>query len=197
MRETRHISPKAGATLLHSVRTAEANGAPLNTFVTINFWQLGGVASTIFHDFADLRGLWFQRWSTYRPRGNGVQRNGPPTYAYVHEAPNGQAHTHWLVHVKPENRAQFEAALRRWLEKRFRPSEWPADALHIQDAENPEGVKLYMAKGLEKRFAMLWNIKPTDCGVVWHRRADTSRNIGPAVWRPLKAAYKARQRRAA
>lgn len=35
------IRRKAAATLLHSARTAEAIGRPLNTFVTVNLWQLG------------------------------------------------------------------------------------------------------------------------------------------------------------
>lgn len=50
-----HIGRKAGASILHSVRSAAALGRPLNTFVTINFWQLGSTADTIFRDFADLR----------------------------------------------------------------------------------------------------------------------------------------------
>jgi len=104
-----HMGRKAGASILHSVRSAETLGRPLNTFVTINFWQLGSTAETIFRDFADLREAWFQRWSSYRPRKNAAPRNGVPTYAYVHEARGGDISTVVLpperchrLHLDPE-----------------------------------------------------------------------------------------------
>lgn len=187
-RRSHHIGRKAGATLLHAPRTANAIGRPLNTFVTIDFWKLGSDAESLFHDFAALRSEWFQRWSSYR------DRNGPPTYTYVHEAPNENPHTHWLVHVKPENRQEFELKLARWLARRSGLDALPHGVLHVQDAR-AEGAKLYMAKGLDPRYATLWRIVAEDGGVIAHRRADTSRNLGPTVWQPLKAAYKAERRR--
>jgi hypothetical protein len=193
-----HMGRKAGASILHSVRSAEALGRPLNTFVTINFWQLGSTAETIFRDFADLREAWFQRWSSYRLRKNAPPRNGVPTYAYVHEATHDLPHTHWMVHIQPEN-AALSTRLAQVLKRpsAFRPS--PEGALHITAIENAEGLKLYMVKTLDPRFGRLWGIRTENGGRIAIRRADTSRNIGPSFWQPRKASYKRtlRMRRAA
>lgn len=185
-----HMGRKAGASILHSVRSAEALGRPLNTFVTINFWQLGSTAETIFRDFADLREAWFQRWSSYRPRKYAAPRNGVPTYAYVHEATHDLPHTHWMVHIQAENATPFATRLEQVLRKTFNLAAIPEDALHIAAIENAEGLKLYMAKTLDPRFGRLWGIKTENGGRIAVRRADTSRNIGPSFWQPQKARYK-------
>ena len=188
-----HIGRKAGASILHAPRTAAQLGRPLNVHVTINFWQLESTADTIFRDFADLREEWFQRWSGYVPKGATTARNGTPTYAYVHEATHDLPHTHWLLHIAPTRRDDFEAKLSLWLLRHYRLAALPEGALHIEDALTPEGLKKYMVKTLDPHIARLWNIRPEDGGRIAHRRADTSRNIGPSVWRPLKAIYKARK----
>ena len=191
-----HIGRKAGASILHSARSAAALGRPLNTFVTINFWQLGSTADTIFRDFADLREKWFQRWSSYQPRSKPFTRNGPPTYAYVHEATRDLPHTHWMVHVHPANTERFIARLEQALLKRFGISRLPEGALHVAPIENAEGLKKYMAKTLDPRFGRLWGIRTENGGRVAVRRADTSRNIGPSFWRQQKATYRDGLRRA-
>lgn len=185
-----HIGRKAGASILHSVRSAAALGRPLNTFVTINFWQLGSTADTIFRDFADLREKWFQRWSAYQPRSKLFTRNGPPTYAYVHEAARDLPHTHWMVHVHPTNLERFVVRLEQALLRRFGISHMPEGALHVVRIENAEGLKKYMVKTLDPRFGSLWGIRTENGGRVAVRRADTSRNIGPSFWRKQKARYK-------
>lgn len=185
-----HMGRKAGASILHSVRSADAIGRPLNTFVTINFWQLGSTAETIFRDFSELREAWFQRWSSYRPRKNEASRNGVPTYAYVHEATHDLPHTHWMVHIQPENATQFAARLEQVLKRTFSFEAIPEGALHIKAIENGEGLKLYMAKTLDPRFGRLWGIRTENGGRIAVRRADTSRNIGPSFWRPQKARYR-------
>lgn len=188
MSETTGIGRKAGSSLLHSVRTADAIGRSLNTYVTINFWELGSTSETIFWDFAKLRSEWFLRWSRYAPRKAG-SKNGIPTWTYVHEAPEGRAHTHWMVHISPDNRERFETALMRQLIKQFGQN-LPQGAVHVQDVHNGEGLKLYLAKGLQDIWAELWGIEHEDMGTITHRRADTSRNLGPSVRAPLIADYK-------
>ncbi|MDD7973942.1 hypothetical protein [Roseinatronobacter alkalisoli] len=186
-----HMGRKAGSSILHSVRSAEALGRPLNTFVTINFWQLGSTAETIFRDFADLREAWFQRWSSCRPRKSATPRNGVPTYAYVHEATHDLPHTHWMVHIQPENVALFTARLEQVLRKTFNLSALPDGAIFVTTIENAEGLKLYMVKTIDLRFGRLWGIRTENGGRIAFRRADTSRNIGPSFWQPQKARYRA------
>ena len=96
-----------------------------------------------------------------------------------------------MLHVRPENRAEFERKVVRWVEA-MAPSckELPPSALHVTNARNPEGAKLYMAKGIDPFYARLWDIRPVDCGLVHGRRAGTARSLGPAVWKEFKRAYK-------
>ncbi|MBO9479751.1 hypothetical protein J7382_19590, partial [Shimia sp. R11_0] len=167
VQETRAIGRKAGRSLLHSVRTAKAIGRELNTYVTINYWELGSTENSIFWDFAKTRTEWFLRWSRYAPKKGG-QRNGPPTWTYVHEAPNGLAHTHWIVHVRPENAWRFKAALEKQLKKQFGLDRLPSGALHIESVYNGEGLKLYLAKGIQPMYGDLWGIRHEDMGRIAH-----------------------------
>ncbi|SEB02327.1 hypothetical protein [Rubrimonas cliftonensis] len=196
-RPTSFIKRKAGASLLHSARTAAAIGRPLNTHVTLSFWLMDighDAASTAFQA---LRERHFQRWSRYTPRGQNGASNGPPTYAWVVEAPYGHAHVHWMVHISPGNQERFVAALQKWVAQRITAALIPATAIDVQPITHAEGLKLYLAKGLDPHLARLWRIRPEDAGLVIGRRCGTSRNLGPAEWRPRKAAYLSGRRRAA
>ena len=188
------ISRKAGTTMLHAPRTANACGRPFNTFVTIRFWQLGSTAESLEADFRRLRAEWFQRWSS-RPSIRAGQvhqpRNGPPTYSFVHENQSGRPHTHWAVHVLPENRERFIRALERRICRQFGLSALPVGALSVDEVHNAEGLKLYMTKTLDPHYGRMWGIRTEDGGEIRGRRADSSRNLGPSTWRPLKAAYRA------
>lgn len=200
MKQTFSIGRKSGASLLHSVRTAQQVwGRPLNYVVVINFWQLDEDADTIFRAFADLREKWFAAWSRTKPRLGryaGQKRNGTPTYAYVHEATKDLPHTHWMVHVQPGNELEFQCKLTNWLKKRYDLKELPPGALHISKVWNPEGLKLYLAKGLDPHFAAMWRIRSEDTGRIAFRRADVSRNLGPQYWRENKARYRSGRRAA-
>ena len=102
-----------------------------------------------------------------------------------------------MLHVRSENRAEFQRKLVRWVKAMAGlagPDELPADALHVTTVTNPEGAKLYMAKGIDPFYGALWGIRSVDCGIVYGRRADTARSLGPAVWKPLKRAYQASKR---
>jgi len=181
---------------MHSIRTAKALGRDLNICVTINFWELGSDQNSIFWDFSKLRTEWFLRWSRYSPKRGGV-KNGSPTWTYVHEAPNGLAHTHWVVHVHQENIWRFKVALLNQLKKQFGIDEIPPGAVHFESVYNGEGLKLYLAKGIQPMYGDLWGIRHEDMGVIAHRRADSSRNIGPSVRAPMIAQYKRERRRKA
>lgn len=191
------IKRKAAASLLHSVRTAEAIGRPFNTFVTVSVWQLGLGPEDASHFFREVRERHFHRWSSYVPRGGTTPRNGPPTYAWVIEAPRALAHFHWMLHVRLGQERAFSAALRRWIGRRMKISAVAEGVIKTVRIDNAEGLKLYFAKGMDPHLARLWRIRPVESGLVHGRRAGTSRNLGPAEWQPRKAAYKRSHRRAA
>ncbi len=189
---THFIKRKAAASLLHSVRTARAIRRPFNTFVTINFWQLNVSPSNAYETFQRLRDAHFQRWSMYRPVGIGEARNGPPTYAWAIEAPRQLAHLHWMLHIAPTQKHNFRVALDRWLMHLLRWEQMPEGVVDVRPAYNPEGLKLYLAKGIDPALGKHWNINPVPSGIVSKRRSGTSRNLGPAEWRHRKALWKAR-----
>ena len=189
-----HISRKAVTTLLHSPRTAAAIGRPMNTVVCIDMWLLDILAEDASRLFRHMRRQKFGRWSSYKPRSTGLPRNGTPSDTWVIEAPNGRHHVHWMLHVQPANRAEFEAKLVRWVKDMAglpQHEDLPEGALHIDTATNPEGKKLYMAKGIDPFYARLFRVRPVDSGVVHGKRAGTAPALGPAVWKPLKKAYQA------
>ena len=181
-----YIGRKAATSLLHSARTAEQKwNRPLNWMITINFWQLGSSAETIFTDFAELREKWFARWSRYAPK-SGQPKNGTPTYTYVHEATHGQPHTHWLVHLHPGVESEFGIKLLKWIERRWQLDQVPDGAVQITRVHNAEGAKLYLAKGMDPHLAQFWRIRPENTGYIANRKAGTSRNLGPKHWREVK-----------
>ena len=180
--------------MLHSARTADAIGRPLNKFVTINLWQLGIDHESASAAFQKLRERPFASWSRYRPRGKGTPRNGPPTYAWVIEAPEGRAHVHWMLHVQDDQEHDFATKLGRWILRLGGVKELPFGALRVENVHNADGLKLYFSKGLQPQLADRWGIRHVDQGLVHGRRAGTSRNIGPAEWKPRTAAYKRSRR---
>lgn len=194
---TSFIKRKAAASLLHSVRTAEAIGRPFNTFVTVSLWHLGLGPEDASRFFRDVRERHFQRWSGYRPRGSLTSRNGPPTYAWVIEAPRDLAHVHWMLHIDPDQERAFAAVLERWIIRRTKITTVPEGTIKIDPIKNAEGLKLYLAKGIDPHLARLWRIRPVESGLVYGRRVGTSRNLGPAEWQPRKAEYKRSRRTAA
>lgn len=195
-KRTNHISRKAATTLLHSPRTAAAIGKPFNVVVCISTWVLNIAEETASDCFRQMRRQKFGRWSSYKPRSTGIPRNGCPVDTWEFEAPNGRHHVHWMLHIRPGNRAEFEKKLVKWVKAMAGMSaadELPEGALYIATATNPEGKKLYMAKGIDPVYGRLWGIRPVDCGLVYGRRAGTALSLGPAIWKPLKRAYQARR----
>ena len=73
-----HISRKAVTSLLHSPRTAAAIGQPLNIVVCIDTWLLEIAPEDASRLFRHMRRQKFGRWSSYKPRGTGIPKNGTP-----------------------------------------------------------------------------------------------------------------------
>lgn len=197
-RTSHHISRKAVTTLLHSARTAKALGRPMNVAVCIDLELLGIAPEKSSGAFCKMRRQKFGRWSSYKPKATGAPKNGAPVDTWVIEAPNDRYHVHWMLNVDPRNRTEFEVKLEKWVKEMAQIDcleVLPAGALHITDVYNPEGLKLYMAKGIDPFYAPLFKINPVPGGVVIGRRAGTARALGPAVWKPLKRAYLAEKAR--
>lgn len=130
---------------------------------------------------------------SYVPRGENGARNGPPTYAWVVEAPGGLAHVHWMLHIQPGREVAFAMRLQRWVARRTGARIIPEGVIQTKPVIEAEGLKLYFAKALDPHLARLWRIRPADCGSVIGPRARVSRNLGPGEWQPRKAAYRARR----
>ena len=180
--------------MLHSARTAAATGRPFTVAVSITTFLLGIPETDVSERFRKMRRLRFVRWSTYTPKGSGRMRNSCPADTWQIEAPDGFHHIHWMLHIRPENRVQFERKLEKWVKAMagMQPDDpLPPGALVVYDLHNPEGKKLYMAKGIDPFYARLFRIKAVDCGAVHGIRGGTARSLGPSVWKPLKNAYKA------
>ena len=102
-----------------------------------------------------------------------------------------------MLHISPKNRSDFEKKLIKWVKVMAgipQSDNLPEGALHVATVTNAEGKKLYMAKGIDPHYGKAWGIHPVDCGIVYGNRAGSSRSIGPAVWKPLKRAYRASKR---
>jgi len=99
-----------------------------------------------------------------------------------------------MLHVRPENRVEFERKLEKWVKDMagLKPADpLPPNSLVVYDLHNPEGKKLYMAKGIDPFYAGIFKIRHVDCGAVYGVRGGTAKSLGPSVWKPLKKAYKA------
>lgn len=188
-KRSRQISIKASRTLLHSVRTAQHIGRPFNCFLTINLWEFGlTYENASMFVRAVLLEERFARWSNYQSRKNNKSRNGTPTYMGVLEdAGGGKVHLHMMVYIDPPARQHFETSIKKWLYREF--GTLPERALHIDTPYNPEGLKLYLAKGMSPFFARKCRVETVDCGEIIGPRTFSSRNIGPAVWKPLRQRY--------
>lgn len=113
------------------------------------------------------------------------------------EAPGGRHHVHWMIHIRPENRDDFEEKIIKWVKMMAgytAEDDLPDGAVDVADLYNPEGKKLYMAKGIDPFYAKPFKINPVDCGIVYGVRGGTARSLGPSVWKPLKKAYQDRNK---
>ena len=190
-RVTHYLGRKAAASILHAPRNARRLRRPLNTLVTIGYGLVGFGEDRASAAFQRLREVGFLSWSRYEPKGTLGSRNGPPTYAWSIEAPGSYAHVHWMVHVRPRHRRAFERRLEGWMKRAAKLDTLPAGTIDIRPVANDEGLKLYLVKGMEPHLGAHWGIRCSDMGAVEGRRGGVSANLGPSVWKPAKAAYKA------
>jgi hypothetical protein len=97
-----------------------------------------------------------------------------------------------MLYIAPAQQHKFRDALDKWLMHLLNRKQMPKGAVDVRPAYNPEGLKLYLAKGIDPALGKQRNIHPVPSGMVSKRRSGTSRNLGPAEWRPRKALWKGR-----
>lgn len=101
---------------------------------------------------------------------------------------------HWMLHIRPENLEWFKQSLTARVKRQFGVDQLPEGTIDVRTAYNPEGLKLYLTKTLEPRYARAWGIKTAPSGYINGRKIWTSLNLGPAHWMPRRDAYRASQR---
>ena len=132
-RLTHAIKRPSVACVLNGTNFAALNGLPLNTLITLNFWQSAcpeEKASAAFAWLRDFRFTPFMRRPLKRLGIKGVQ----PTYVWALENPSG-VHGHWLVHVPEERKDIFAERLPLWFAE-VTGGAVPEGALHIREAHN-------------------------------------------------------------
>lgn len=181
MKVTKHISRKQAANLRPAIELAEKLKTPLNQMVSINLglvdlkidpWEVSSA-------FAMLRTQRFGPWI----RRPGLDRIGlASTFAWVIENKSGTPHLHWLLHVPASRLDAYKAKLRGWVEECFGPV-LASRAIHVQEAYNPYGCRLYFLKGMDPLYAPFYRVVPEDQGTVLGKRFGVSQNLGPSQTR--------------
>ena len=82
--------------------------------------------------FRGLRDQSFHSWARYKPVGADRPRNGPPTFAWVIEAPKDGDDIHWLLHIRPEMQREFAERLQGWVNEWFEVGDWADNPIHIR-----------------------------------------------------------------
>jgi hypothetical protein len=117
------------------------------------------------------------------------RRGFSSTWLYVHEAPEGKANTHFLVHVPKRNQKAFESKLPGWFEAT------DAAAIDVQPRHwraGPDKRLVYMCKGTDIVTASRIGGRAKRQGDIPFKRCGTTVNIGPAARARFKAPATAR-----
>jgi hypothetical protein len=104
---------------------------------------------------------------------------GPFHDTVIWEAPGGQHHANWLLHVPDHLQAEAETVIKNRTRKVL--GEHRADVLHQQAIFNLNGLVRYLLKGTEPAYADKIDVRAVDQGAVWFRRAVPSMSLGRAA----------------
>jgi hypothetical protein len=116
------------------------------------------------------------------------RRGFPPTWIYVHEAPQGKANTHFLIHVPKRHQKGFFSHLPNWF------GATGGTAIDIQQRNwrpGPDRRLQYMTKGTDAVTASRIGGRAKRQGDIRFKRCGTTINIGPAARARFKAPVKA------
>lgn len=189
-----HIGGKAAQTHYYAREQAERIGLPLTHTVTINFASTRLNPRLAVAAFAQLRRNNFNKWAT-RP---GVGKGGAvaPTYVFAFENARGDiafdtmepgdphnVHVHWHVHIPANRLFDFEQQVWKWVEAVAGGIVGGAETIMVRPILTHTNG--YLLKGTTKTWAKIYargqEAKPQ--GIIFGRRADVSRNLGPSARR--------------
>ena len=142
---------------------------PLNLFLTVR-WQHTAIGPD---DYLPLFQAACKRMDAFCRR-----RGFRPTWLYVHEAPDGKANTHFLVHVPRRHQSAFKENFPDWFEAT------DEDAIDLQVRHwrgGPDKRLAYMCKGTDIVTASRIGGRAKRQGDIPFKRCGTTGNIGPAA----------------
>lgn len=175
-RQSHHINRVPAVNIHHATRFAEGHGAPLNTFITINFTEVGLAAGAS----RAFRKLLCQRFAPWLRRSSGARVRTAPTYVWAIENTASTVAAHWLVHLPNGTTKAFVDRLHSWLEN-LAGTPPLARTVQIKRVYNLIGARRYILKGVSPDWARHLGIRASDQGVVNGKRSGFSRNLGPAA----------------
>lgn len=180
-RASTHINRRAASNFFNGVAYAEKIGRPLSTFVTINFWHTDCPDEEASERFERLRDNYFCPWLQYKRKRHPRAQIGAPTYAWSIEQDKGHTHVHWMVYLPPRLKKEFNARLEHWVEAVAGQVHVAESAIHVKTADRRPGLAAYLMKGLDKRVASQFRVRPKKQGTVHGKRCGVSRNLGPTA----------------
>lgn len=190
------IGAKAAQTNYYAETQARRIGLPFTHMVTINYALTGIDPRRAVASFSQLRRDRFNKWAARPRRSAGAAFQ--PTYAFAFENVRGDqvftvmeagdphnVHVHWAVHVPADRFHDFENSLWAWVEETAGGIIGGAETIDIRPVHRT--LNGYLVKGTSAASATLYGrgqeAKPQ--GIIYGRRADTSRNLGPTARRAL------------
>jgi hypothetical protein len=177
-RQSKHINRTPAVNIHHATRYAERRGLPLNTFVTVNFTELGisSGASRM------LRRLLSQRFSPWLRRSAPVRPRPTPTYVWAIENTTSTIAAHWLVHIPNGAKQAFGKKLVSWLRDLAGVEPQPK-SIQVKRVYNVIGARRYILKGINPIWAAHLGVRPSNQGLINGKRTGFSRNLGPTARR--------------
>lgn len=178
---TSSIGRRALENALHALRFAREQGRRANVLVTINFSTISigdDRAGAIFQDLQARVG----RWWAYQRDGKGRSDLGRMMGVHSHANPAGSRHVHWLIHVPPPARLEFEKTVASRLRKVAERDDLK-DALHFLDVVADGGTAKYIFRGIDPAYADYFFIRAANEGTVTGRRTGASRACSRAARR--------------
>lgn len=158
---------------------------PLNTHVTINFACTGCNPREAVKAFAKIRQNHFGKWTARLPGRHAHEATGAYAFENVRDGTpfltlepgdDHNVHVHWVIHLPPEYRLQFEERLIKWVGRCCRGI---LDDKAIMITERPASVmRNYVLAGCDPRWAEIYRVTAEPQGmIVGGRRSGTTENL--------------------
>lgn len=146
-----YISYNTSINIVHAFDYAKFIGYPLNTFVTINFYESNGVEI-----FKIIRRNLF-RWFKEQRRRSGSST--PCSYwTFSFEKPHSNLHVHFALHVEDEFREEFDKKIRSLVNKNCPIKKVGQVDIQTIDIYTDKVVANYMIKGVDPQTARILHI---------------------------------------